>query len=89
MSGGIMLMGRDCRSQPGRAAGGVPEGEELNAVALDALVEIVMDALERKATNEFAVTRARRLSGMRRVQDHVASANEFLVERFGCFIAVL
>ena len=57
VSGGRYAMRADCRSQAGRAAGGVPEREELDAVALDAVIEVVTNAVEFQAANELAVAR--------------------------------
>src|SRR5205814_6439191 len=55
VSGGRYVMHGDCRSQAGRAAGGVPEREELDAVALDAVIEVVTNGVERQSANELAV----------------------------------
>src|ERR1044071_5293087 len=49
---------RDCRLQAGRTAGSVPEEDNFDAIGMNAVVQVIADALQRHMPNELAGPRA-------------------------------
>jgi hypothetical protein len=76
------------RSEPGRAAGGVPDGEHFNRVVGHAVVDVVADSVDEDAAR-FAATAIAACDAVERLLDDVAEGClDVIVECGGCFVTI-
>src|SRR5205823_5249470 len=76
------------RSQPGREAGGVPEGKHFDSWRGIAVVEVVPNTTKKNSPDKLDARRNEN-SEMRRVENEIECFGEIFLEGLGRFVAIL